>query len=49
MRVRVDPRQRAGIAIVALVYTVGFVLGRASGRMDSARELIAHAARPRSS
>lgn len=33
---RINPRQRAGVAIIALVYLVGYTLGRAGGRADTA-------------
>jgi hypothetical protein len=43
----VDERQRAGIAIIMLVYVVGYIVGRAGGRVDCARELLrAHGSRP---
>ena len=44
----VDERTRLGIAIVVLVYLVGYLTGRAGGQIDAARRLIESYGRTRS-
>jgi hypothetical protein len=39
-RFRLDPRQRAGLSIVALVYVVGWTVGRAAGRVEVTKQLL---------
>ena len=42
---RLDPRQRAGLTIVTTAYLLGYLIGRAGGRVDTLRTLLeAHAA-----
>jgi hypothetical protein len=42
---RIHSRQRQGISIIALIYLVGYALGRAAGKEQIVREIVHGAGR----